>query len=134
MKPKETEEIYASACKAKRLVPQQDEGRMWHKTLSAFEAQDVKAALDAWWSSTETDSKGELKSKWLPAPGELIPLVERAQRKRIHELTTPKIYAAWFCTPCSLRFGGFIEPDDVKPRKCPSCGSVMAEIHREKAA
>ena len=133
MKPSETEAIYKSAIAAKRIAFQREEAQMWHKALSGYEAQDVRAALDAWWASTATDSKGELKSKWLPAPGELKPLVERVQGKRKVDAMEPKQLVAWRCPDCKSTRCAYISVEDHRPRRCSTCGASMDEVLREAA-
>jgi len=133
MKPSETEALYTAACKAKRLVPQKEEGRMWHKALSLYEARDVQAALDKWWASTETNVHGELKSKWLPAPGELKPLVEEVARKRLRAASVPKQCVHWKCPRCGVRMSGCVPETDLRGRKCPGCTAPMNEEERKAA-
>ena len=134
MTPKETEAIYTEACRAKRIAPQAEEGRMWHKALKDYEARDVRTALDAWWASTDRDSKGDLKSQWMPAPGELIAFVERAKHKREAAAAIPRFLTCWECPPCRYRCTGFYPKGSDYIATCPHCGKPMAVFHRERGA
>lgn len=135
MKPAETKTLYESACKSKRILPQQEEGEKWHKVLRDFEMRDVKAALDAWWRSADRDSKGDLKSKWLPEPAELCLTVQRERRKREVISAEPKVFVGWECPKCRYRCGGYVALDDTQPRVCrrPGCNTAMAEKLRERS-
>ncbi len=82
MKPRETTAIYVEACRSRRIAPQEEEGRLWHKTLALYETKDVKAALEAWWADTTVGKDGEPRGKWLPAPAELKPLIENVVHQR----------------------------------------------------
>lgn len=134
MKPAETKAIYEAASRAKRLPVVQEESEDWHKHLRAFEAADVRAGLDLWNASTERDSKGELKSKWLPAPAELKVLAERAQRARLVKESTPKVYARWECPSCRFISAAFVPENDTRGSRCRKCGKPMNEIFRGRAA
>jgi hypothetical protein len=81
MKPAETKRVYEQACRTKRITPQDDEGRAWHRVLRDFEARDVEAALDAWWADTTPNLHGEPRGKWMPTPAELKPIVDRIVAK-----------------------------------------------------
>lgn len=132
MKPSETEQIYQAACRAKRIKPQLEEGLVWHKALKEHDAQDVSAAMDAWWKSTAVDSKGELLSRWLPSPGDLIPMIVSANRARRVEAAERKDFVAWKCPGCGYTSSGWTNSTD--PKRCSKCGTEMAESHRGRAA
>lgn len=132
MKPAETKRLYERACGAKRIVPQEDEGRAWHRVLRDFEARDVEAALDAWWADTTTGKDGRPRGAWLPTPAELKPLAEAAERKRKVADAEPKDYVSWRCA-CGYGMGGFVSRDDRRERKCPACGKPMPELSRDAA-
>jgi hypothetical protein len=134
MTPKETEEIYKNACRSKRVVPQIEEGRMWHKALSMCDVRDVRSALDAWWASTEKNDRGELKSKWLPAPGELKPLIDEAARRRMNAAAQPTELVRWQCPDCHVTMSGLIATNDYRTRTCRRCGAQVNEIYRGAAA
>ncbi|HZP06180.1 MAG TPA: hypothetical protein VFB43_14860 [Terracidiphilus sp.] len=137
MTPDETNRLYRGACQSKGRVPNQEQGRSWHRTLRSFDTRDVEAALDAWNASTERDSKGDLKSKWLPAPGELKPLVLAAQSKRESAAREPEDLLCLSCEgPVPHRFTSFIRRSavpDLDRRRCRSCGAKLRVEKREAA-
>jgi hypothetical protein len=145
MKANETEEVYKNACLSKRVVPQQEECKMWHKSLAIFDAPDVRTALDGWWRSTERDFHGELRSRFLPSPGELIPLVQSVIRQHHASLTQELELVGRKCEECGITTAGFNRPDDYQKRYCQAvpkrphawgeiCGADMREVYRGSAA
>ncbi len=96
MTPSETKRVYERACRVKRIAPQDDEGRAWHRVLRKLEARDVEAALDAWWADTTPTLSGRPRGAFMPEPAELKPVAERQQRLR--EVKTRVDY----CGDCAL--------------------------------
>lgn len=133
MTPTETKAIYEAACKCKRMAPVQEEGAMWHKSLREYEARDVRAALDTWWSSTDRDSKGDLKSAWPPAPGELRPIVERVRHQRQVSAAIPRDLLCFECQGCRYRCTSFPPIGTTPTVKCRVCGLEMNVFRREVA-
>ena len=130
MKPSETTALYVEACRSRRIAPQEEEGRLWHKTLALYEAKDVKAALEAWWADTTVGKDGEPRGKWLPAPAELKPLVDRVVHQRAARAAIPTFYIRWKCSTCNVAKAGFLATGDVDQRTC--CGNLMEIIVDER--
>lgn len=133
MTPAETKQLYESACKTKRMTSVQEEGAMWHKAFKGYEVADVRAALDAWWASTDRDSKGDLKSQWMPAPGELIAFVERAKQKRETSAAIPRDLVCFECQSCRYRCTSFPPRGTTPAINCRVCGNGMSVFCREAA-
>lgn len=135
MKPADTKRLYESACKTRRVTPQEDEARAWHKNLLSFEVRDVQAALDAWWASTARDEKGELRSRWLPAPAELKEFTERAVRRLAVDAAEPQDMVMWECVGEGRhRYTGFYPRSKPTPAKkhC-GCGAELRALERRAA-
>jgi hypothetical protein len=81
MKPAETKALYEKACRSRRMEPVQEEAQEWHKQLRGYEARDVQYGIDTWFASTDTDERGQPKSRFLPVPAELKKLAEVALRR-----------------------------------------------------
>jgi len=127
MKPADTKRIYEQACCAKRIKPQDEEGRTWHRVLREFEARDVEAALDAWWADITPGHDNQPRGKWLPTPAELKPLVKRAEIKRISAQRESMDMIAWECAgPDKHRSTGFYPRSQPTPggKKC-CCGAEL---------
>ena len=118
MKPSETELIYKQACLSKRIVPQVEEGRMWHKVLASCEAVDVRTAIDVWWASIERDAQGELRSRFLPTPAELLGLSHYAAQKRVQRSSQKTYLVAWRCPTCKGGCCGFLAQGADTFRTC----------------
>lgn len=134
MKPAETKRIYEAACRARRITPQDDEGRVWHRTLRDFETGDVEEALDGWWADTTPGHDGQPRGKWLPTPAELKPLVARVRQKREAAAREPQDILRWECVN-HHRYAGFIARSKPTPPAwpCRGCGSLVTCIERRGA-
>ena len=130
MKPSETEQIYGEQCRSRRIAPQEDEGRAWHKYLRQYDAKDVRAALDAWSRDTTPTKDGTPRGKWLPAPVELVPVVERLLREKAARAAVPAFYVRWMCETCKIAKAGFLAHGDSDERTC--CSSPMKIIVDER--
>lgn len=130
MKPSETTAIYVEACRSRRLVPQEEEGRQWHKSFSHYEAKDVRAGLDAWTADTTPSKDGTPRGKWLPAPAELVPVIEQILRKKAARALVPTHYVRWACSACKATRAGFLAQGDNDQRKC--CGAPMHIVVDER--
>lgn len=119
MKPSETTALYVEACRSRRLVPQEEEGRQWHKSFSHYEAKDVRAGLDAWTADTTPSKDGTPRGKWLPAPAELVPVIERFLHQRIARAAVPTYYVRWSCSECNHSMSSFLAVGDSSSRPCP---------------
>ena len=129
----ETKKIYEGVCRAKRLVPQEDEGRIWHRTLSGFDLQDVEAALDLWWADTTLDSNGNPRGKWLPTPAELKPTVERLAARRAAANREPHDVIRWKCEKQHTCSGLYARSEPTPIGKRCSCGAALQMIERVPA-
>jgi hypothetical protein len=148
MTKKEMSEIYEHACRSasNRPVPDPAQLAVWMHVLGFFDAADVRGALARWWASTATDERGEVLSKWLPAPAELKPLAMNARQARAARTSARIELVVWRCLDCGRARCGFIPPQDQMPRRCHAfpqranfrrgeiCGSAMAEIYRGSAS
>ncbi len=132
MKPEETKRIYERACRAKRVVPQDEEGRLWHRVLRSFPAEDVEKALDEWWADTTPGHDGQPRGKWLPAPAELKPLVERIAAQREAARRAPQDLLYWECSgPEQHRSSSFLAQGAVPPvHSCRWCGAPKTLTRR----
>ena len=72
-----------------------------NRGIALQELKRFDEALETWSASTERNSQGEHRSKWLPTPAELKPLVIAAQRKREAAAREPAIASA----PVSISTG-----------------------------
>ncbi len=135
MTPHETKRIYEQACRTKRITPQDDEGRAWHRVLRGYEVRDVETALDGWWADTTPSHDGQPRGKWLPTPAELKPLVEKAQSKRVSAAREPQDFLAWECSGCHYTCTGFVARSAPVPegRACPCCRASLNLRVREAA-
>ena len=118
MKPSETTALYVEACRSRRLVPQEEEGRQWHKSFSHYEAKDVRAGLDAWTADTTPSKDGTPRGKWLPAPAELKPLVERIVQRRAESAAVKRYAVRLGCPTCRHTFLGFFAVDQEAKGNC----------------
>ena len=140
MKPSETTAIYVESCRSRRIVPQEEEGRLWHKLLALYDAKDVRAALDVWWADTTLGKDGEPRGKWMPAPTELKPLVERVVRDKAARAAVKRYLVCWLCKSCRHRMSGFLSAEESSIRKCPAaldlsgykCNTEMVILHDER--
>ena len=139
MKPSEVEKFYQRACGVRHNTPQVEEGREWAKILRDIEQRDADVAISNWWASTETDSKGDLKSNWLPAPADLKRFVYAAINRRRVASAEHKDLVRWQCPDCGRFACGFLSHGfDGPPLICSGfaregglCGSVMNEVYHE---
>lgn len=140
MKPSETESLYTEACRARRISPQAEEGREWHKQLRQYELKDVRTALDAWTRDTTQTKDGTPRGKWLPAPAELTPLVEKIVRDRETRAAIPRYYVRWLCPKCSYSLAGYLAVGESGGRTCSialgltghKCGTIMEIVTDER--
>lgn len=133
MKPAETKRIYESACRSKRIVPNQDEFDRWHKVLRGYEARDVEAALDGWWSDATLTSNGRPRGAFLPEPAELKPLIEIAHIRREAAAREPQDMILWECAGVGRhRSSLFLPRSQPSPngRQC-QCGAELLVFARE---
>lgn len=131
MKPKETETLYTRACNTKRITPQDDEGRAWHKALSMYEFRDAEKALDAWWSDKTPGSDGQPRGKWMPTPVELASATASVQRSRLAAAAERKDLVGYRCPRCKVTWCAYTNTVDA-----PECGRCRqpAEIVGRVAA
>jgi hypothetical protein len=139
MKTAETKKIYEKACAAKRLKFQQEEYELWHRSLKDLDLRDVETALDAWWISPATDSNGDLKSRWLPAPAELRGMALEVSRRRAAQASITTFMVCWRCPTCRATQTGFLSPEDRGLRFCrspwgPSLTQDAPRVNGERAA
>ena len=140
MKPTETSAIYSEACRSRRIVPQEEEGRLWHKVLSGFDAKDVRSAVDIWGKDVTLGKDGAPRGKWLPAPAELTPLVEKILRDRETHAAVPRCYVRWLCPKCSYFLAGYLGVGESGGRTCSialgltglKCGAIMEIVTDER--
>lgn len=133
MKTAETKAVYERECRSRRIVPQDEEGRRWHRALSDYERRDVDAALDAWNSDTTQTSTGRPRGAFLPDPAELKPLVEREVRRRETNAREPRDFVAYQCPECFYRASAFMIRNIARRVDCARCGKPMSEFKREAA-
>jgi hypothetical protein len=132
MKPSETTAIYVEACRSRRITPQQEEGRLWHKLLASYDAKDVRAGLDAWSANSTLGKDGQPKGKWLPAPVELKPAIEDLIRKRIAAAAVKRFPVRWRCPSCKWRGMGMLAIDEpAGSRRCGACDRE-AEVENDE--
>jgi hypothetical protein len=135
MNAAETKRIYEASCRAKRIAPQEDEGRTWHRVLRSHEARDVEKALDEWWADTTPDLHGQPRGKWLPAPAELKPFVEKIAAHRESASRETEDMMIWVCSgPVTHTCSGFIahSEDTPGPKRC-HCGAERTVSYRGRA-
>ena len=112
--------------------------------LKFFEVRDVRAALDRWWASTDRDDRGELRSRFLPAPGDLIPLIQAESRKHFASLDQALELVRRICPDCGSATLGFCRPGDDNERICfgiprrvhetgEICGATLVVVWRGNA-
>jgi len=143
VKPTEMKQIYEEACRTavNRPVPDPAQAKAWLETLGFFDAKDVRGGLSLWWASTACDERGEVRSKWLPAPAELKPLCEQARRGIQAKKAQGERLVLWQCPSCNARLSGFPVQGASLERRCqkrvngrptqdgfPICGALMNVI------
>jgi len=148
MKPAEMKVIYEEACRTavNRPVPDPIQAKAWLETLGFFDVKDVRGGLALWWASTSCDERGEIRSKWLPAPAELKPLCEQARRGTQAKRAQGERLVLWQCPDCKARLSGFPVIGASLERRCekrvngratengfPICGALMEVIADDAA-
>lgn len=130
MKPAEMKAIYEEACRTavNRPVPDPVQAKAWLETLGFFDVKDVRGGLALWWGSTAVDDRGEPRSKWLPAPGELKPLCDQARRGIAAKVTGPQVLVMWHCPDCGYTKSAYVSPGEVTKRRCESAYKKREDV------
>lgn len=120
MKPSETTAVYTEQARARRIMPHEEEGRLWHTALKKYDVKDVRLALDAWNADTAPGKDGVPRGKWLPSPAELIPVIDKILHDRETQAAIPKFLVRWGCPTCRNSVVGFLRIGDDVVRRCQS--------------
>jgi hypothetical protein len=123
MTKSEIEKFYQGVCTKTNNAPDPGEFRGWLKTLEMFTVDDLREAIDAWWTG----------SRFMPTAKELLPEAIASRNRRAARSTATQYLVAWRCPECGFGCCGFISPDDHRTRYCQRCRASMTEVLREAA-
>ena len=133
MNKSEIQKLYEGTCTKTNNAPDPGEFRGWFKTFEMFTTDDLREALDTWWTG----------SRFMPTCKELMPAAIASRNRRFAKASASQHFVAWRCPECGAGCCGYILPSDHSPRYCrglskrkgcqpgETCGASLTEMLRE---
>jgi hypothetical protein len=133
MTKNELQSIYERTCTKTNVAPDPGEFRGWLRSFELFAVEDLREALDIWWTG----------SRFMPTCKELLPAAIASRNRRAARASATQHLVAWRCPECGVGSCGYISPTDHTPRYCKGrpqredaqrgeiCGANLTEVHRE---